>query len=173
MSELLPRRPPFHMLREDDVQTLGVGEASECAELMINSEPWITLRLPREVAIAALTDTAKEVYGVRDADGVAGFIVLDMRGLVAGYIQILCVRPECRGQGLGSTLIRWAEQRIFKASPNAFICVSSFNTGARRLYERLGFEPVGWLRDFIVVGHDELLLRKTRGTWADFRKSRS
>ncbi len=112
------------------------------------------------------------MYGVRDANGVAGFIVLDMRGLVAGYIQILCVRPDCRGQGLGSTLIRWAERRIFNASPNAFICVSSFNTGARRLYERLGFEPVGWLRDFVVVGHDELLLRKTRGAWADFRKSR-
>jgi [ribosomal protein S18]-alanine N-acetyltransferase len=49
------------------------------------------------------------------------------------------------------------------------ICVSSFNTAARRLYERLGFQQVGVLRDFIVVGHDEILLRKTRGAWADFQ----
>jgi ribosomal protein S18 acetylase RimI-like enzyme len=157
--------------RESDIQALNAGEAPDCADLMINSDPWMTLRLPREGALATLTDTAKEVYGVRDARGVAGFIVLDMRGLVAGYIQILCVRPDCRGRGMGSRLIQWAEQRIFKKSPNVFICASSFNAGARRLYERLGFEPVGVLRDFIVVGHDELLLRKTRGAWADFRKS--
>jgi [ribosomal protein S18]-alanine N-acetyltransferase len=46
-----------------------------------------------------------------------------------------------------------------------FICVSSFNPGARRLYERLGFELVGTLRELLVPGHDELLLRKTKGTW--------
>ena len=159
------------MFSQSDVRVLDANEASECADYMVSSEPWITLRLPREVALAALTDPAKEVYAVRDAKGVAGFVVLDMRGLVAGYIQILCVRPDRRGQGLGTKLIKWAEERIFKASPNVFICVSSFNTHARRLYERLGFEAVGLLRDLIVAGHDEFLLRKTRGAWADFRKS--
>jgi ribosomal protein S18 acetylase RimI-like enzyme len=136
---------------------------------MVASEPWLTLRLPLEDALAALTDGAREVYVTRDANGVSAFIVIDMRGLVAGYIKILCVRPDCRAQGLGSALIQWAENRIFRDSPNVFICVSSFNTGARRLYERLGFEAVGTLRDFIVSGHDEILLRKTRGAWADFR----
>ena len=68
-------------------------------------------------------------------------------------------------------LIRWAETRIARDSPNVFICVSSFNPNARRLYERLGFEPVGVLRNLIVSGHDEILLRKTRGSWDDFRKS--
>jgi ribosomal-protein-alanine N-acetyltransferase len=160
------------MFTEDNVQSLSdAREASECAQLMIASDPWVTLRIPFEVAFAALTDQGKEAYVVRDAEGVAGVIVLDLRGLVAGYIQILCVRPDCRGHGLGSMLIGWAENRIAPHSPNVFICVSSFNSGARRLYERLGFEPVGALSDFIVTGHDEILLRKTRGTWADFRKS--
>ena len=137
---------------------------------MVNSEPWITLRLPIRGALAVLSDPAREVYAAHDVNGVTGFTVLDMRGLVAGYIQILCVRPDCRGQGLGSTLIQWAEERIFRDSPNAFICVSSFNIDARRLYERRGFQTVGVLRDFIIKGHDEILLRKTRGPWADFRK---
>ena len=44
-------------------------------------------------------------------------------------------------------LIRWAENRIFRDSPNAFICVSSFNAGARRLYEELGFTDASDLKD--------------------------
>ena len=153
------------------VERLNVEQdAAECAQLMTTSEPWITLRLRRETALAGLTDPAKEVYAIRDAAGVAGFVVVDMRGLLSGYIQILCVRSDCRGQGLGSALLQWAEDRIFRDSPNAFICVSSFNAGARRLYERLGFQVVAVLRELFVPGHDEVLLRKTRGTWADFRK---
>jgi ribosomal protein S18 acetylase RimI-like enzyme len=154
-----------------DIQVLKRHEeAEECAELMLGSEPWITLRLRRATALAALTDPAKEAYAIRDGRGIAGFVVVDMRSLVNGYIQILCVRSDCRGRGLGSALLQWAEDRIFRDSPNAFICVSSFNGGARRLYERRGFELVGVLRELIVPGHDELLLRKTRGTWAEFRE---
>ena len=144
------------------------GEAAECAELMVTSEPWLTLRLSRETAMSVLTDPAKEVHAIRDASGVAGFVVIDMRGLLRGYVQILCVRADCRRRGLGSTLLQWAEDRIFRDSPNVFICVSSFNAGARRLYERLGFELVGTLRELLVPGHDELLLRKTKGTWEAF-----
>jgi len=43
------------------------------------------------------------------------------------------------------------------------MCVSDFNTGARRLYERLGYRLVGELTDYIVAGRSELLLRKTGG----------
>jgi len=146
-------------------------EAAQCAQMMVTSEPWITLRLPVQTALQLLKDPAKEVHGIRDADGVAAFTVVDMRGLLMGYVQILCVRADCRRRGLGTVLLRWAEERIFRDSANVFICVSSFNAGARGLYERLGFEFVGVLRELLVPGHDEILLRKTRGTWSDFRRS--
>jgi [ribosomal protein S18]-alanine N-acetyltransferase len=137
---------------------------------MVTSEPWITLRLSLERARAVVTDPAKEAYVIRDSTGVAAFTVVDMRGLLTGYVQILCVRPDCQRRELGSRLLQWAEDRIFRDSPNVFICVSSFNSGARRLYERRGFELVGVLRELLVPGHDEILLRKTRGTWAEFRE---
>ena len=38
------------------------GEAPECAELMVTSEPWLTLRLSRETALAVLTDPVTEVH---------------------------------------------------------------------------------------------------------------
>jgi ribosomal protein S18 acetylase RimI-like enzyme len=159
------------MMDSESVKLLLSEEAAECAQFMVSSEPWVTLKVPLQGAVSMLSDPNREVYAVHDDRGVAGFVVIDMRGLVCGYIQILCVRPDRRGQGVGSKLIAWAEKRISRDSPNAFICVSSFNTGARRLYERLGFEVVGVLRGLIVPEHDEFLLRKTRGSWSEFRKS--
>jgi ribosomal protein S18 acetylase RimI-like enzyme len=60
-------------------------------------------------------------------------------------------------------MMRFAEERIFRQSPNVFLCVSSFNRRAQKFYERLGYACVGELTDFLVPGHSEILLRKTRG----------
>lgn len=136
---------------------------------MVMSEPWLTLRRSWDSALRALRDPGKELHAVLDGDDVGGFILLDLRGPLTGYIQTICVRSDLRGHGLGTALIGWAEQRIFQESPNVFLCVSSFNDGARRLYERMGYEVVGRFASFVVGEHDELLLRKTRGPWAEFQ----
>jgi ribosomal protein S18 acetylase RimI-like enzyme len=152
-------------LRED-------RDAQECARLMSTSEPWITLGRSFETSLAILRDPDREVYLARDAGGIAGFLILCMTGAFVGYIQTVCVDPRCRGRGLGSKLVEFAEERILRVSPNIFMCVSSFNEGARRLYERLGYTVVGELTDYIVQGQSEILLRKTRGPLADFSASR-
>ena len=152
-------------LRED-------GDAQECARLMSTSEPWITLGRSFETSLAIVRDPDREVYLARDADGIAGFLILCMTGAFVGYIQTVCVDPRCRGRGLGSKLVEFAEERILRVSPNIFMCVSAFNEGARRLYERLGYTVVGELTDYIVQGQSEILLRKTRGPLADFSASR-
>ena len=78
------------------------------------------------------------------------------------------VHPSARGRGLGTALIAFAERRILREVPNVFLCVSSFNTRARTLYLRLGYEVVGELRDYIVRGHSEWLLRKSVAPLAEF-----
>lgn len=138
------------------------------ARLMAESEPWITLRRPYERCLAAVSDTGRELYVARADDRVTGFVLVTMKGQFPGYIASICVAPNARGTGLGTRLVAYAEARIHRESPNVFICVSSFNDGARRLYERLGFEFVGTLRDYIVEGHDELLYRKTIGPLSTF-----
>ena len=135
---------------------------------MAGSDPWITLGRTVEKAAVVFRDPAKEIHTVEDADGVAAFLILDMRGPLSGYIQSVGVRPDRRGEGLGTELIRWAETRIATESPNVFLCVSSFNPDALRLYERLGYMAVGRLTDFIVSDHDEILLRKSIGPWNGF-----
>jgi len=148
----------------------GEQEALECAEWMARSEPWITLGRGVESALRLFAIQTKEVWVAEDVHGPQGLIVLDLSGPLPGYIQAICVRPEARGRGIGTELIRFAEQRVFQRSPNLFLCVSSFNHSARRFYAQLGYEVVGTLKDFLVAGQDEILLRKTLGPWTDFRR---
>ena len=96
-----------------------------------------------------------------------------MRGAFVGYIQSVAVLEKWRGRGLGTALIEAAERRILREAPNVFICVSSFNAGARRLYERLGYTVVGELEDYIVRGHSETLMRKTTGPLSEFGTDRN
>lgn len=147
----------------------GDDEAAVCAGLMSGTDPWITLGRGYEASLRIIKDQSREVYVATDESGIAGFLILCMVGAFIGYIQTVVVAPDRRGKGIGSQLVGFAENRIFGHSPNVFLCVSSFNTRARPLYERLGYEYVGELTNYIVTGHSELLFRKTRGPWTDFK----
>ena len=138
---------------DDDIET--------CAQMMATTEPWMTLKRTAEVLRPIVADLDKELHVVRDRTGIAGFVILDLRGLLNGYVQTLCVREDRRGTGLGAALLTAAELRILEQSANVFICVSSFNPRAQKFYAKMGYERIGVLRDLVVTGHDELLLRKT------------
>ncbi len=141
--------------------------------MMSGSEPWITLERGYEDSLALLQDATREVYGAFEGDRLLGFVILNMSGAFVGYIQTICVSEEDRSRGIGSRLMRFAEERIFRESPNVFLCVSSFNPRARKLYERLGYELIGELADYIVSGHSEYLFRKTIGPIRGFRGQES
>lgn len=146
-------------------------DARQCARLMAGSEPWITLRRTFENSLKMLTDSSREVY-LGTVDGrVVGFIVLIMSGAFVGFVQTIGVAPEWRNQGIGTRLLKFAEDMIFEKAPNVFMCVSSFNRNAQRLYERLGYEVIGELKDYIVPGHSEILLRKSIAPLTEFRPS--
>lgn len=148
----------------------GEDEVRECARLMTNSEPWITLGRSYEECLRIVGDPSREVYVAARGGSPIGFIILNMQGAFVGYIQTVCVAHDWRGKGVGSALIKFAEERILRETPNVFMCVSSFNAEARRLYERLGYEFVGELRDYIVAGYSEILLRKTTGPLSGFKR---
>ena len=120
---------------------------------MANSQPWITLSISYERSLALLTNASRERYLAEVSGHRAGFLMVSMQGAFVGYVQLLGVAAEFRGQGVGKALIEFAEQRIFRETQNVFICVSDFNQDAQRFYARMGYERVGELRDFIVAGH--------------------
>jgi ribosomal protein S18 acetylase RimI-like enzyme len=148
------------------------AEAQWCARLMSSSEPWITLGRSYADSLERMRNSDKERYVARLGAVLAGFVVLNLQGAFVGYLQTICVSPEFRGRGIGTKLVEFAEKRIFTDSPNVFLCVSSFNHEARRLYERLGYKMIGALGDYVVRDHSELLLRKTTGPIADFLKKK-
>jgi ribosomal protein S18 acetylase RimI-like enzyme len=148
----------------------GEHEAAACAAIMSTSEPWVTLGRTYDRSLAVVGDPDAEVYvavGPEPA-AVAGFLVLTMRGAFTGYIRTVALHAEWRGRGLGTALIAFAERRILRETPNVFLCVSSFNGRARALYLRLGYEVVGELRDYVVRGHSEWLLRKSVAPLSEF-----
>ena len=149
------------------------SDARACARLMASSEPWVTLGRTYEASLVIILDPSREVHLLRDDTVLGGFLILCMTGAFVGYIQTICIHPDQRGQGLGSKLVAFAEQRILAQFPNVFMCVSSFNQDARRLYERLGYTVVGELTDYIVQGHSEILLRKTLGPLTTFVPTRA
>jgi [ribosomal protein S18]-alanine N-acetyltransferase len=150
------------------VRPVATEDVEPCARLMSESEPWITLGRGFEASLVLLQDRGRETHVAWNGQERAGFIVLCLVGAFAGYIQSVCVAPDFRGKGVGTELIRFAEERIFREFPNVFLCVSSFNHRAARLYERLGYEVVGELKDYLVAGHSEILMRKTIGPIGEF-----
>ena len=148
------------------------NETQECAKFMANFEPWLTLQRTYDDSIKILNHPLKEVYLAVVEDEIVGFIILQMTGSFVGYIQTICIKPDWRNRGIGTRLLKFAEYRIFRETPNVFMCVSSFNEGAQRLYKRLGYEVVGELKDYIVSGHSEILLRKTIAPLTEFNGKR-
>jgi ribosomal protein S18 acetylase RimI-like enzyme len=145
-------------------------EIDICAEMMASSEPWTTLGRDYDASIKTLSVPTKEVYLAILEGEIAGFIILNLQGAFVGYIQTVCVSAKFRNKGVGSILIAFAEERIFQEAPNVFICVSSFNNEAKRLYQSLGYEIIGELKDYIVPGLSEILLRKTISSLYEFYK---
>ncbi len=144
-------------------------EAEECARLMSGSEPWITLRRDYDLCFKMLTDSRREVYVALLRQEIVGFMILQMRGPFIGFIQTAGVKPEWRNKGIGTKLVKFAENLIFRKTPNVFMCVSSFNPKAQKLYARLGYKVIGELKDFIIPGHSEVLLRKTTAPLTEFK----
>jgi ribosomal-protein-alanine N-acetyltransferase len=144
-------------------QTTDSKDFVFCAQMMSETDPWITLGMNYEQCTKAFEGECKEIYVIEYEQTVAGFVILQTAGTFSGYIQTICIDKAFRGRGLGRHLLRYCEVRVLKFSPNLFICVSSFNKGAAKLYYDYGFKLVGEMENFVKEGFTELLLRKTVG----------
>ncbi len=145
------------------------SEIEQSAAMMADTDPWVKLGIDYEKCLVAFEGPCKEIYMVKSEGQLAGFAILQICGTFKGYIQTICLQEGFRGRGLGKIILQFCEERILKISPNIFICVSSFNTGALKLYQEFGFQLIGELENFVKAGYTELLLRKTVGAISGYR----
>jgi ribosomal-protein-alanine N-acetyltransferase len=160
------------MIIKEDItisHTSDPEDFSECATMMCTTDPWITLKMNYDLCLLAFEGTCKEIYVLRVHNEIAGFVIIQTGGTFSGYIQTICISEKYRGQRLGTKLLEFSEERILKFSPNVFICVSSFNKGAIKLYYEFGFKLIGTMENFVREGFDELLLRKSAGPRVGYR----
>jgi [ribosomal protein S18]-alanine N-acetyltransferase len=162
-----------YKINETIEQITNQEDFDYCALMMSKSDPWITLEMGFDLCKQAFTGVSKEVYIIKHIGEIAGFVILQMEGSFKGYIQTICIAEGLRGKGFGKQLLQFCEEYILKISPNIFICVSSFNTDALRLYTNFGFKIIGELNDFVKGGFTELLLRKTMGPMIGFSNEKN
>jgi GNAT superfamily N-acetyltransferase len=74
-------------------------------------------------------------------DDGGGALALTKRGPQTWFVDFLYVRPEARGAGIGSELLRSAIERV-GSGVTLELDVLESNVGARRLYERFNFATV-------------------------------
>lgn len=76
-----------------------------------------------------------------------GFLLLldelpdEVTALPQGFVAYMAVEPECRGAGVGAALLAAAEDEARRRGlPYMALMVTEDNAGARRLYERGGYQ---------------------------------
>lgn len=141
-----------------------------CARWQVMNDPWKTLGATYERCLEGFSDQNKFCFIIMFENKPIGFLILIKQGVLRGYIATIFIAPEYQGKGLGTQVVKFAEEELFREFPNVFLCVSSFNKKAQKLYRRLGYSRIGILKDFFVAGYDEIILRKSRGPLSAYRK---
>lgn len=133
------------------------------ARLMAGMDPWLRLGRSYEDRLEKCGHPEYTLLIEVGEKGRAGCALLHPRGVAGSpYVASIAVAPEARGEGAGTALLDYAEN-YFEGARHMFLCVSSFNPRARALYERLGYELVGELKDYAMEGSSEFLMVKRLG----------
>ena len=134
-----------------------LGQAAEIERLCF-SDPWSEKMLAEHLANPCSL-TLAAVDGVGRLLGYVGLLAV----VDEGYITNVAVRPDCRCQGVASSLLRALEARG-RARNLTFLTleVRQSNAPARALYEKLGYVQAGLRRNYYEnPREDAVIMTKT------------
>jgi ribosomal-protein-alanine N-acetyltransferase len=128
-------------------------------EIMVIEEACFPTPWPRQVFDMELK-SPRSFARVTRLDGViTGYIIAWM---IYDEIHILniAVHPDFRKMGIGEHMMRHClDHFLAKGAKHAILEVRRGNTGAKRLYEKLGFRSIGIRRGYYVdTGEDAIVM---------------
>lgn len=121
-----------------DVAPLGAPHAAQAVALA---------ELTRPGPFALRTPELGEYFGVFDGERLVAMAGERMHAGTLREISGVCTHPDHQGRGLARRLVLLLVRRQLARGETPFLHVMNDNTGARRLYERLGFRT---RRDVVV-----------------------
>ncbi|MBM3545006.1 MAG: GNAT family N-acetyltransferase [Alphaproteobacteria bacterium] len=150
-------------LGEISLDPLRSEDCARLAQSIVAMAPWSVMNYPADDMRSFLEATSDTVIRYRlerrGEDG--GIVSIRYPWLKGPYLELLALLPNFQGKGLGTRILRWLERETVRLEArNLWVCASSFNHDALRLYERHGFQRVATLPGLVVDGYDEILLRK-------------
>lgn len=143
------------------------GHLEDCVEALVHSELAKVYYPTKESAEALLKEgiEKQEIYAALDERSeCVGYIwfALSKMFYKFPYVRQIAIRKEFRGQGIGKKLLSFVEEIAFKDWPKLFLTVSDFNKRAKKLYQEIGFEEVGFVPDLFRDGVAEHVMVKVR-----------
>ncbi len=99
-----------------------------------------------------------------DNEDCLGFVYFMPKGVLGSYpyLHLIAVKEEYRNLGIGKQLIKYFEENSSDySSAKYFLTVDDFNPQACKLYESLGYQRVGELKDFYKKGITSYIMMKT------------
>jgi ribosomal protein S18 acetylase RimI-like enzyme len=144
---------------------LGIMEILKITEAFTTEE----VNVAEEVIDAYLADihgSGYYIYVAESAGHILGYLCYGPTPMTQGTWDYywMATAPEHRGKGIGSTLLKLAEQTVREADGRMILIETSSNphySPARNLYHSLGYEIISTIPDFYSVGDDKITFRKT------------
>jgi ribosomal protein S18 acetylase RimI-like enzyme len=150
---------------ERGVRPYRAEDRDAVTAMLVDRDPWRRLGYAATDWERLLTVplAGREGWVVERSGAPAGFALVRLGFLLGEYLELFVIAGNAARSGLGRELLIAVERAVFARSRNLFVCVSDFNTAARRFYASEGYQDVGGLSDLLIAGSTERLLRKTTG----------
>lgn len=141
---------------EIDIQPAGIWDLLDFQRLSrrcFSQDAWPWL----DMLAALLTPNAECLKATRQGQTV-GYVIGDRREQGLGWIASIAVAPEVRRRGIGSTLLREAEQAL--CTPLVRLALRPSNEAALNLYRQHGYTAVNRWSAYYRDGEDALVMEK-------------
>ena len=120
-----------------------VAAAAALDQMLFSEESWNEADLA-----ASLEDPSRRFWSAMEGDVLVGFCGIS-QSFEQGDLLTIGVHPDHRRKGIGNALLSVALESFAQSGgKELFLEVRASNEGAKRLYEKFGFLPIGMRRGY-------------------------